>query len=101
MLTKEGEESFEDTNKTFANSNMLAMFKEEADTFILCDASGKCLGATLMQIHRKEDKVICYASRSPSETEQKNSNTERELLAIVWAVTKKFRFYGENRKIKV
>jgi RNase H-like domain found in reverse transcriptase len=84
-----------------ANSYMLAMFKEGADTFILCDASGKCLGATLMQTHGKEDRVICYASRSLSETEQRYWNTERELMAIVWAVTKKFRFHAENRKIKV
>jgi RNase H-like domain found in reverse transcriptase len=54
-----------------------------------------------MQVHGKEERVICYASRSLSETEQRYSNTERELLAIVWAVTKKFRFYAENRKIKV
>jgi RNase H-like domain found in reverse transcriptase len=80
---------------------MLALFKEEADTFILCDASEKCLGATLMQVHGKEDRVICYANRSLSETEQRYLNTERELLAIFWAVTKKFRFYGENRRIKV
>jgi RNase H-like domain found in reverse transcriptase len=80
---------------------MLAMFKEETDIFILCDASGKCLGETLMQVHGKEDRVICYVSRSLSETEQQYSNTERELLAIVWAVTKKFGFYADNRKIKI
>jgi RNase H-like domain found in reverse transcriptase len=66
MWTKEGEKAFEDIKKAIANSNMLAMFMEEADTFILCDASGKCLGATLMQVHGKEDRVICYARRSLS-----------------------------------
>jgi RNase H-like domain found in reverse transcriptase len=54
-----------------------------------------------MQIHGKEDRVIGLARRSLSKTEQRYSNTERELLAIIWAVTKKFRFYAENRKIKV
>jgi RNase H-like domain found in reverse transcriptase len=54
-----------------------------------------------MKIHGKEDGVICYAGRTLSKTEQRYSNTERELLVIVWAVTKKLRFYAEISKIKV
>jgi hypothetical protein len=53
MWTKEGEGALEHIKKAIANSNRSAMFKEEADTFILCDASGKSLGARLMQIHGK------------------------------------------------
>jgi RNase H-like domain found in reverse transcriptase len=33
--------------------------------------------------------------------EQRYSNTERELLAIQWAVTNKFRFYSEYRSFLV
>jgi RNase H-like domain found in reverse transcriptase len=54
-----------------------------------------------MQIHGKEERVICYASRTFNETEQQYTNTEWEVLANVCAVTKKFRLNSENRKIKV
>ena len=50
--------------------------------YSLCDASKKGLGAVLLQ----ESKPVMYVSRALTETEQRYSNIERELLAIVFAL---------------
>ena len=48
---------------------------------IKCNASKKGLSAVLLQ----ESKPVMYMSRALTETEQRYSNIERELLAIVFA----------------
>jgi RNase H-like domain found in reverse transcriptase len=48
-----------------------------------------------------EQRVVQYASQTLTAIEQRHSNTERELLAIVWTVTKKFRVYTKYRKFIV
>ena len=47
---------------------------------VLVDASPVGIGAILCQ----DDKVISYASRALSSVEQRYSQTEREMLAVVW-----------------
>ena len=61
-----------------------------------CDASKKGLGAVLLQ----ESKPVMYVSRALTETEQRYSNIERELLAIVFAL-KKLNHYTFSRTITV
>lgn len=69
--------------------------------FILTtDASNIAIGAVLSQGNVGHDKPICYASRTLTDTEQKYSTIEKELLAIVWA-TKYFRPYLFGRKFKI
>lgn len=46
------------------------------------------LGAVLVQEHKGENRVICYASRGLSEVERRYSQTEREALGLVWACEK-------------
>ncbi|CAG2242719.1 Retrovirus-related Pol polyprotein from transposon 17.6,Retrovirus-related Pol polyprotein from transposon 412,Retrovirus-related Pol polyprotein from transposon 297,Retrovirus-related Pol polyprotein from transposon gypsy [Mytilus edulis] len=51
--------------------------------FILdTDASGHAIGAVLSQVQDGEEKVIAYASRMLSDTQQKYCTTYRELLAL-------------------
>lgn len=64
------------------------------------DASNYALGAVLLQGHGAEEKVIEYASRLLNQAEQNYSTTEREALAVVWAL-KKFRGYVEGSSITV
>lgn len=71
------------------------------ETFILTtDASDYALGAVLSQGVIGRDHPIAYASRVLSRAEQNYNTTERELLAIVWAV-KHFRPYLYGTKFKI
>ena len=56
---------------------VLAYFDKTRKHTIQCNASKKGLGAVLLQ----EAKPVMYVSRALTETEQRYSNIERELLA--------------------
>lgn len=60
-------------------------FDQDAKTKIICDASPIGLGAILLQEHKGEDRVICYASRGLTDVERRYSQTEKEALAVVWS----------------
>jgi RNase H-like domain found in reverse transcriptase/Integrase zinc binding domain len=95
-------EASENLKYEISKQNVLAHFIESFETEIFCDASGSCLVAVLTQIQPDgKSRVVQYAPRTLNAVGQRYSNTERELLAIVWAVTKKFRFYTKYRSFVV
>lgn len=67
---------------------------------ITTDASNYAIGAILSQGKIGNDLPISYASRTLNSSETKYSTTEKELLAVVWAV-KYFRPYIFGRKFKI
>ncbi len=72
-------------------------FGEAAETFVLStDASAVGVGAILEQGGR----VIAYASRALSPSEQQYSVIQKECLAVVYG-TKQFRHYLLGRKFKL
>lgn len=65
------------------------------------DASGYGIGVVLTQKDENdEEKVICYLSRTLSRTEKNYTPTERECLAVLWAI-EKLRPYLEGSKFTV
>lgn len=68
--------------------------------YVQTDASGYGIGAVLSQRDDDGEHVICYLSRSLTKAEAKFSTTERELLAVLFAV-EKLRPYVEGYKFYV
>ena len=58
----------------------------------MCDASDYAIGAILGQRKDKKPHVIYYASKTLNEAQMNYSTTEKELLAMVFALDK-FRSY--------
>ena len=67
---------------------------------IMCDASDYALEAILGQCRDNMFREIYYASRTLDNTQQKYTTTEKELLAVVFALDK-FRSYLLCSKIVV
>ena len=88
--------AFEAIKRVITTLLVLAYFDKTKKHTIQCDASKKGLGAVLLQ----ESKPIMYVSRALTETEQKYSNIERELLAIVFAL-ERLNHYTFGRTITV
>jgi hypothetical protein len=65
---------------------------------IMCDASDYAVGAVLGQRVDKLPHVIYYASKTLNDAQLNYSTTEKELLAIVFALDK-FRSYLLGSKI--
>uniref|UniRef100_A0A1Y1KT95 RNA-directed DNA polymerase n=1 Tax=Photinus pyralis TaxID=7054 RepID=A0A1Y1KT95_PHOPY len=64
------------------------------------DASSYALGACLLQGEGKDERPIEYASRLLSSAERNYSTTEREALAVVFAV-QKFRGYLDGASVTI
>jgi hypothetical protein len=80
--TRKEQESFENIKEALTSTQVMAYFDPNKPTEVHVDASPVGLGAILTQNNR----VISYASRALTDTEQRYSQTEREMLAVVFGV---------------
>jgi hypothetical protein len=67
---------------------------------IMCDASDYAVGAVLGQTKDKKHHAIAYASKTLTGPQLNYATTEKELLAIVYAIDK-FRSYLVGAKVIV
>ena len=98
--TEEHQTAFETLKQALTQPPLLA-YPDFKKTFILAtDASEEAIGAVLSQSHEGHEKPIAYASRALNKAERNYSTTEKELLAIVYAL-RFFRSYIYGRKFVI
>ena len=93
---KPGKVHFENFNQLkveISNMKVLPYFDVNAETTLQMDASKKGLRACLIQ----KGRVICYASRALTKTEQNYQNLEPEALGTIWEM-EKFHYFLYGRE---
>ncbi|XP_031333862.1 uncharacterized protein LOC116163872 [Photinus pyralis] len=93
IWTSTHQKAFDKLKRMLAKPPALGYFDPKRRTRLVADASPVALGAVLIQFDDQEvPKIISFASKSLSIVERKYSQTEKESLALVWAV-ERFYFY--------
>ena len=89
-------ESFRKIKQLVSQAPVLQCYDVDKPVTIRCDASGKGLGAVLLQ----DNKPVCYASRALTDIETRYAPIETEMLAVVFAC-RKFHQYIYGRSVTV
>ena len=95
----EQEIAFTTIKQKLMSAPVLIHFDPSLPIEVRTDACGYGLGACLLQM-KEEFHPVCYASRLLNRAELNYSTTEKECLALVFAI-EKFRHYLEGQKFVV
>ena len=103
--TQECQYAFDTLKEMLMAPPILAYPKREGAFFISTDASNDGMGSVLEQDQTQDDgtivrKVIAYASKALSRSQRKYCATNKELLAVVWAL-EQFKYYVLGRPFTV
>ncbi|CAM8978287.1 unnamed protein product [Rhodiola kirilowii] len=93
-------EAFDDLKEALTSTPIIQTPDWEQPFKIMCDASDYAVGAVLGQRINKKAIVIYYASRTLDTAQRNYSTTEKELLAVEFAL-EKFRAYLLGAKVIV
>ena len=98
--TETHEADFQKLKEVFTSQECLADFDQKKDIFLQVDASIRGLGAALMQKDQQGRlKPVEYASKSLTDAEERYSNIEHGLLAVVFSCIR-FHHYLYARKFE-
>lgn len=100
MWTEKEQKAFEKLKALLVSPPILKQIDEAKPFKIMTDASNYALGAVLIQGEKEDEHPIEYASRLLLPAERNYSTTEREALAVVWAI-QKFRGYIEGSEVQI
>ena len=101
LWSPECQEAFDTMIKRLTSPPVLG-FADMSQSFVVhTDASLTGIGSVLYQKQEGQMKVIAYASRGLSKSEQNYPAHKREFLALKWAVTEKFHDYLYGGKFTV
>jgi len=97
---QEQQDAFEELKRKLTEASVLAC-PDFSEKFVLqSDANDIGLGAVLTQTIQGTERVIAFASRRLIAAEENYSATQKECLAIVWAI-RKLRCYLEGYRFEV
>ena len=80
----EQKKAFQELKEQLARAETLGYFDKDIPTQVIANASPVGLGAVLTQKEKNGPRVICYASRSLTDTERRYLQTEKEVLVLIW-----------------
>lgn len=93
--------AFEAIQSCLSKENFLGYFDSRDPCIVIADASPTGLGAVLMQQDIfGRTRIISFASKSLTDVERRYFQTEREALALVWAVDR-FKLYLLGTRFKL
>ncbi|GFW24739.1 retrovirus-related Pol polyprotein from transposon 17.6 [Trichonephila clavipes] len=98
--SEEEEKAFQTLKQCLVSPPILKQADFSKPFLIRTDASNYALGAVLLQGEDKEEHPVEFATRLLNPAERNYSTTEREALAVVWALNK-FRGYIDGASITV
>lgn len=89
--------AFDKFKQSLSKISTLGYYDPNDRTQIIADASPVGLGAVLIQFDSNGPQIIAYGHKSLTDVEKRYSQTEKEALALVWAM-KHFHMYlyGKN-----
>lgn len=96
----EAEESFSQLKSALVSAPILKMPDYNLPFRILSDASAFSVAAVLTQTHDGVEHPLAYCSRTLNKNEVNYSTTERELLAVIFAL-EQFRQYIEGQECTI
>ncbi|CAM8951464.1 unnamed protein product [Rhodiola kirilowii] len=99
-LDQECREAFDGLKQALTSTPIISAPDWTLPFEIMCDASNYAVGAVLGQRMNKKPVAIYYASRTLDAAQGNYSTTEKELLAVVFAL-EKFRSYLLGAKVTV
>jgi hypothetical protein len=88
LWTEQCQSVFDKIKTALVSSPILRCPNFDLPFVLQTDASGYGIGGVLSQTDEGGEHVICYLSRTLSSCEKKYSTTERECLAVIWAIEK-------------
>ena len=88
VIDKEGERAFETLKLALIEAPILQSHNWDLPFEIMCDASDYAVGAVLGQRVDKKPTAIWYVSKTLAEAQMNYTTTEKELLAVVYALEK-------------
>lgn len=94
------QDEFDNLKILLQNANVLKYFDPKDETFLMVDAGPEGLGAVLLQKENVVRRPVLCVARSLNVHEQKYCQTEKECLAIIWAMERLYMYlYGIHFKV--
>ncbi|XP_060806004.1 uncharacterized protein K02A2.6-like [Amyelois transitella] len=78
--------AFAELKLALSNIPTLGFYDVKDRTIVIADASPVALGGVLVQMNNKGPRIIAYGHKTLTDCERRYCQTEKEALALVWAV---------------